>query len=357
MSINVLDYTTGRNYLMIHGDSCEVLAGLPENSIGLSVSSWPFSDQYTYSDSINDLGNSDGDGQFFEQMRYLLPELYRVTRPGRMAIVHAKDRIVYGSKSGGNFHINPFSDDCIRAMTRYGWLCYGRITVATDPVRENKQTHRLTHGELKKDASKMGVGMPEYVLLFRKPPTDTSNLYADEPVTSCDSEDYPLGRWQIDANSLWRSNGVRLLQPWETNGYDYRAHVAHLQGLDEQGLLGRANGRPIPTDSPWVWWDINRLDVLNAELANTNRADEAHICPLQLDLTERCIQRWSNPGDVVLDPFAGLGTVPYVALQMGRKAVGIDLKREYYQAAVRFLQSLEFKQQQPTFFDLLEQEV
>jgi hypothetical protein len=140
MSINVLDYTTGRNYLMIHGDSCEVLAGLPENSIGLSVSSWPFSDQYTYSDSINDLGNNDGDGQFFEQMRYLLPELYRVTRPGRMAIVHAKDRIVYGSKSGGNFHINPFSDDCIRAMTRYGWLCYGRITVATDPVRENKQT-------------------------------------------------------------------------------------------------------------------------------------------------------------------------------------------------------------------------
>jgi hypothetical protein len=353
--MNVLDYTTGRDFCAIHGDSCEVLAGLPENSIGLSVSSWPFSDQYTYSASYNDLGNNPDDVAFFAQLDYLLPELYRVTMPGRMAIIHAKDRIVYGTKNNGNFCINPFSDDCIRAMTRHGWLFYGRITVATDPVRENSQTHRLTHGELKKDSTKVGVGMPEYVLLFRKPPSDTSDLYADDPVTSCDSEDYPLARWQIDANSLWRSNGNRLVLPWEANGYDYHAHVAHLQGLDDQGVLGRANGQPLPTNNPWCWWNIQRINVLNSNIARANE-DEKHICPLQLDLIERCIQRWSNRGDVVLDYFGGIGSVAYVALQMGRKGVGIELKREYHQAAVQFLQGLEFEQAQPTMFDLLERE-
>lgn len=378
MTGTCFDSAIGERYALYHGDCVQALPGLPNNSIGLSVSSWPFSDQYAYSPDERDFGNCDGDDNFFEQMDYLLPELLRVTIPGRFAIIHCKDRIIYGSRNNGYRHIEPFSDKVTAAMRQHGWLFYGRITVVTDPVRENAQTNNLPYSELKKDASRFGVGMPEYLLLFRRPHTSTAEggQWSDQRVDSITDENYGLPRWQLDANSFWRSSGERLLLPnedgsgwvarapsapgqrtllpWEADGYDYHAHVAYLEDLDRKILLGRAHGQPLPVDSPWVWWDISRIDVLNGRVAK-EAEDEKHICPLQLDLIERCITRWSNPDDVILDYFAGIGSVPYQALKLGRRGVGVELKRSYYQLACRFLADLEFKQQQPNFLDLAEE--
>lgn len=347
------DSTIGARYALYHGDSVLALPGLPDAAIGLSVSSWPFSDQYAYSPSINDFGNCDDDDDFFAQMDYLLPELLRVTIPGRFAIVHCKDRIIYGSRNNGVRHIEPFSDKVTTAMRKHGWLFYGRITVATDPVRENNQTNNLPYSELQKDASRYGVGMPEYLLLFRRPFTMTAEggQWSDDRVTLSPAA-YTLPRWQLDANSLWRSSGERQRLPWEQDGYSYAAHVAYLEDLDQKIQLGRAHGQPVPTDNPWVWWDISRIKVLNGRVAK-EAEDEKHICPLQLDLIERCITRWSNAGDVVLDYFAGIGSVPYVALQLGRRGVGVELKRSYFEVARRFLDDLELQQAQPTFLDMI----
>jgi DNA modification methylase len=341
------DSLIGNTFALYHGDSVLAMPGLPDASVGLSVSSWPFSDQYAYSPSINDFGNCDDDDDFFAQMTYLLPELLRVTIPGRYAIVHCKDRIIYGSRNDGWRHIEPFSDKVTAAMRAAGFLFYGRITVATDPVRENNQTNNLPYSELQKDASRFGVGMPEYLLLFRRPHVKTAEggQWSDERV-ALGPDEYSLPRWQLDANSVWRSDGRRSLLPWEDNGYSYAAHVAYLEDLDRRILLGRAHGQPLPTDSPWVWWDISRIAVLNGRVAKESE-DEKHICPLQLDLIERCITRWSNRGDVVLDYFAGIGSVPWQALKLGRRGVGIELKRSYYQVAARYLEDLEVQLAQP----------
>lgn len=356
MSGQCFGSVTGERYALYHADSVLALPGIPDASVGLSVSSWPFSDQYAYSASLADFGNCDGDDDFFAQMDYLLPELLRVTIPGRFAIVHCKDRIIYGSRNDGWRHIEPFSDKVTAAMRKHGWLFYGRITVATDPVRENNQTNNLPYSELQKDASRFGVGMPEYLLLFRRPHTKTAEggQWSDARVT-LSPEQYSLPRWQLDANSLWRSDGKRQLMPWEQEGYSYAAHVAYLEELDRKIQLGRAHGQPLPTDNPWTWWDISRIKVLNGRLAKENE-DEKHICPLQLDLIERCITRWSNPGEVVLDYFAGIGSVPWQALKLGRRGVGVELKRSYYLVAARYLDDLEMQLGQSTLFDWLNQQ-
>ncbi len=342
----------GASWEMRRGDAVQLLREVPDASVGLSLSSWPFSDQYMYSASIADLGNCDSDQEFFTGMEFLLPELLRATIPGRMALVHAKDRIVYGTKNGGYGYIEPFSDRCITSMVKCGWLFFGRITIATDPVRENNQTNRLGFGNLQKDASRIGVGMPEYLLLFRRPHTQTAagGTWSDAPVLLGEDPAYSLPRWQIDANSLWRSSG-RVLAPWEADGYDYRAHVSAMEDADARGELGRANGRPLPADHPAVWWDIQRTRCLNNVMAREQR-DERHICPLQLDICERAIARWSNPGDLVLDYFAGIGSVGVVALRQGRRALGMELKRSYYETACRYLRQAEAAAGQQTLFGL-----
>lgn len=342
---------------MYQGDSVEVLKGMPDDSVGLSVSSWPFSDQYMYSASYRDFGNVSDDQEFFEQLDYLLPDLLRVHIPGRLAAVHCKDRIIYGTKSKvGSMHIEPFSDKCVQAMIKHGWLYFGRIFISTDVVRENSQTHRLTQKEFRKDASKIGVGMPEYLLLFRKPPMD--GTWSDEPVKQPDKEAYSVSRHQIDSHDLWRSSGNRLLYPWEANGiYDYQAHIKHIEKhIAPRKGSGAAMLEPVPSDNPWVWCDqidVSRLNVLNYEIARGDQ-DEKHICPLQLDVIERCIERWSNAGDVVLDYFAGVGSVPHQAISQGRRGVGIELKEEYFNWAVRYCQTKEEALKTPTLFDLAE---
>ena len=362
----------GPRWTAVRSDCVEELRGMENDSVGLIHTSIPFSDQYEYTPSYNDFGHNAGDGPFFEQMGYLVPELLRVLKPGRIAAVHVKDRVRFGSVTGyGMPSVNRFSDRTADVFEEYGFIFCGRITVVTDVVRENNQTYRLGWSEQCKDGTKMGCGMSEYVMLFRKLPTDTSNSYADDPVTK-PKEEYTRARWQTDAHGHWRSSGNRLLKPEEaaslsvkavkrwyrqhsaTSVYDYEAHVALAEGIDEHGRLPATFMLLAPeTPAPHVWTDVARMDTLNSE--QSRRRQEQHVCPLPLDIPRRIINRFSNEGDLVLDPFAGIGTVPVVAVEMGRRGYGVELNEEYWRHSAAYLRGAEIEAATPTLFDTLEE--
>ncbi len=343
-----------------------------DNSVDLVVTSWPFSDHYEYTESYNDFGHNDGDTGFFEQMDFLSPEIMRVLAPGRMYCVHAKDRIVYGSVSGeGMYTVNPFSDKCVLHLQKHGFRYCGRITVVTDVVRENNQTYRLGWTENSKDGTKMGVGSPEYVLLFRKLPTDQSRSYADNPVVKS-KDAYSRARWQFDAHSLWRSDGNRFLRPeeiadmpmdqlrqaWQqfsrSQVYNFGEHVGIAEEMEKRGILPSsfmALDPPAP-NAPLVWDDITRMRTLNTEQGR--KGWEQHVCPLQIDIVDRLIERYSNAGELVLDPFGGLGTVAYRAVSLGRRGYSIELNERYWRDSVAYCRSAEQSVNQPTLFDFLE---
>jgi len=249
-------------------------------------------------------------------MDFLIPELLRVLKPGRVAAIHVKDRILYGHQTKTGFmEVAPFSDECVLAFRKHGWLYEGRRTIVTDVVRENNSTYRLGWTEMSKDATKMGSGLPEYLLMFRKPPTGTDDQRADEPVTK-DKEEYTRGRWQIDAHALWRSNGNVPLTAGEL--YDYEAHVNRLETLDRKGNLPSSFFyEPPKSPSHWVWDDVFYMRTLNTE--QSHKRVEKHICPLPFDIVERAIRLYSNEGDLILDPFAGLFTVIMKAVEMSRR--------------------------------------
>jgi hypothetical protein len=323
--------------------------------------------------SYNDFGHNEDDKRFFEQMDFLTPETLRVLKPGRMYCLHCKDRLLYGSVTGlGMYSVNRFSDKCADHLERHGFICCGRITIVTDVVRENNQTYRLGWTEKCKDGTKMGVGSPEYILLFRKLPTDTSRAYADTPVVKS-KQQYTRSRWQFDASPFWRSNGDRFLNPEEirrlpqevlrqawhaynqTHVYDFNQHVGIAEALESQGLLPATFMLLDPTShGPWVWPDISRMRTLNTE--QSRRRLEMHICPLQLQLVERLIETYSGPGELVFDPFAGIMTVPYVAIKMGRKGYGIELSTDYWKDGVAYCQAAEAKYTMPSLFDVLDAE-
>src|SRR5581483_2027704 len=345
----------------------------PDNSIDLIISSWPFSNHYEYTASYNDFGHNEDDDRFFEQMDYLTPQCVRALRPGRMYCVHVKDRLLYGSVTKlGMYSVNPFSDKCVAHLRKHGLIYCGRITIVTDVVRENNQTYRLGWTENCKDGTKMGVGSPEYILLFRKLPSDTTRAYADVPVVKSKDE-YTRSRWQFDAAPFWRSNGDRFLKPEEvaeipseslremwhrhngTHVYDYSEHVTIAEALEKRGVLPASFMLLDPVShSEWCWDDVVRMRTLNTDAARGRI--EGHICPLQIDVVERLIQRYSNAGDWVLDPFAGLFTVPYVAVKLGRRGFGIELNSQYFRDGVHYCQAAEMQVSSPTLFDVLESE-
>lgn len=354
-------------FTLVNNDSVLELPNLTDNSVGMIMTSIPFGTQYEYVASYNDFGHNTSNAAFFRQMDFMLPELFRVLQPGRVAAIHCKDRVITGKYSDkGIFHIDPFSDDVTRAFVKHGFVYAGRITITTDVVRENNQTYRLGWTEQCKDGSKMGVGMPEYIQLFRKPPTDLSNAYADVPVEK-DKEEYTVGRWQIDAHSYWRTSGNRLLEPDEiaqydikdaaaiikaeqrSSAYDYERHVAICDALEDNNKLPKGFMLVPPQSvNGNVWTDVVYARTLNSQLS---RRGENHVCPLPFDIVTRAITRWSNVGDVVLDPFMGVGTVPYEAVRLDRKAIGIELGGEYFGIAARYLKEIEAKKTAPTLFD------
>ena len=363
----------GQNFTAVNNDCVEEVRRLPDNSVGLIHTSIPFSNHYEYTPSYNDFGHNENTARFFEQMDFLTPELLRILQPGRVAAIHVKDRVLFGNVTDyGMPSMEPFHAMCIQHYMKHGFVYFGMITVVTDVVRENNQTYRLGWTEQCKDGTKMGVGCPEYVLLFRKLPTDRSKAYADERVVKS-KEEYPLSQWQLDAHAYWRSSGNRLLDPDElarlkmgdrmrrfheysrSHVYDYDAHVALSVALEERQAISREFMTLAPASThPDIWDDVNRMKTLNT--TQSQRRKQLHVCPLQLDIVERIINRYSNPGDLVLDPFGGLGTVAMMALRMKRKGYTIELNPDYFRDAVGYLRAEEVEIEQPSLFDLLEQE-
>lgn len=363
----------GKYYKAVNNDCILETENMPDNSVDLIVTSIPFSNHYEYTATYNDFGHNQNTQRFFEQMNYLTPNLLRILRPGRVFACHVKDRVLFGNATGtGMPTMEPFHAMCIKHYMEHGFMYFGMITVVTDVVRENNQTYRLGWTEQCKDGTKMGVGCPEYILLFRKLPTDTSRAYADVPVTK-DKADYTRAQWQIDAHGFWRSSGNRMLTKAELqsipvdnlqavyrkysreNVYSYEEHVALAKRLDENGKLPASFMVVAP--GSWnmdVWDDINRMRTLNT--SQSRKRAQMHVCPLQLDIVERLINRYSNPGDVVLDPFGGLMTVPLVAVQKERFGIGIELSADYFRDGVGYLQTAEMQRGEPTLFDFIEQE-
>lgn len=359
----------GENWTLVNNDCVEEVRRMADNSIGLIHTSIPFSNHYEYTPSYNDFGHNEDTTRFFEQMDFLTPELLRILQPGRVAAIHVKDRVLFGNVTGtGMPTMEPFHALCIEHYMKHGFAYFGMITVVTDVVRENNQTYRLGWTEQCKDGSKMGVGCPEYILLFRKLPSDRSNAYADVPVRK-DKAEYPLSQWQLDAHAFWRSSGNRNLTPDElsrlkmsdrmrrfrefskSHVYDYDQHVALSYALEQRDAISKEFMTFPPASScPDVWDDISRMKTLNT--TQSQRRKQLHVCPLQLDIVERVINRYSNKGDVVFDPFAGLGTVPMMAVRMGRKGYGCELSSGYFADAVGYLRAEEAKVEQFSLFDL-----
>ncbi|ALH82926.1 DNA methyltransferase [Sphingopyxis macrogoltabida] len=410
---------SGEGWTLAHNDCVEEARLLADDSLDLIVTSIPFSNHYEYTPSYNDFGHTDDDAHFFAQMDYLTPELFRALRPGRLACIHVKDRILFGAVTGeGVPTVNPFHAKTLFHYQRHGFQFMGMITVITDVVRENKQTYRLSYSEMLKDGTKMGAGSPEYILLMRKPQTDRSRGYADNRVNKVTavklkdgrrfefddpefeealngafgavdtvaSNHYSLAQWQIDAHAFWRSSGNRPLMPSELADhaprfaemgvgplvkafttesrdmvYDAAAHVAIGETIeardknDGRGHLPRTFMSLAPgSHHPDVWDDVIRMKTLNQLQVAANR--EKHVCPLQFDIVDRLIDRFSMKGDLVYDPFCGLGTVPMRAILKGRRGAGSELNPDYFRDSCSYLSATEREIGVPSLFDLLDME-
>jgi len=277
---------TGEGWTMFHGDCVRVVSAMEDESIGLSVFSPPFSNLYIYSDYLEDMGNCLNHDEFFAHFSYLIEQLYRVTQTGRLCAVHCNDQTKQKGVDGV-CGLYDFPGDIVRAFQSKGWVFHSRVTIWKDPVIEMQRTKNigLLHKQLKKDSCMSRMGRADYVLVFRKwGDHDEANF--PHPVSHT-AEEFPVDQWQ-----QWASP---------------------------------------------VWMDVRQTNVLQYQDAK-GQSDERHICPLQLDVIERCIGLWSNPGDLVLSPFAGIGSEGYQALKMGRRFVGAELKDSYFEMACKHLQ-------------------
>ncbi|MEX0274286.1 MAG: DNA methyltransferase [Flavobacteriaceae bacterium] len=364
----------GKLYTLVNNDNVLELPRIKSNSVGLVHTSLPFTNQYEYSPNYADYGHTESPAEFFRQMDYSTPEVFRVLMPGRIAAIHVKDRIVPGGVNGLGFQtVYPFHKDCIEHFTKHGFAYIGEKTIITDVVRENNQTYRLGWTEQCKDGTKMSVGIPERLLLFRKPQTDTSKSYADIPVVKS-KEDYSRSRWQFDAHGFTRSSGNRCLRPKELAKLPHEKifkafknyslnEVFNFEHVVKIGETLDASGK-LPTSfmllqpQSWsndVWTDITRMLTLNS--AQWSKGKEMHLCPLQFDIVDRVIAQMSNPGDIVLDYFSGIGTVPYRSILLGRYGYGIELAPNYFLDGAHYCKAAEAKVTMPSLFDTLKEEL
>lgn len=288
-------------YSLYNGDCVEVISQFPKNSIDFSVFSPPFANTYIYSDDVRDMGNCQNSDGFFEQYGYLTEQLYRVIKPGRLIAVHCKQLVKYKSRDGAAGW-QDFRGDLIRHYEQYGFQYHSEVVIWTDPVLEMQKTktQRLLYCQLRKDASHTGIGMPEYLLIFRKWGTDE------------------------EEQNMEKIKHYRSLKEAEENGGD-ETQVMELETWQKYA-------------SP-VWFDIRHTDCLNSKGAK-DADDEKHICPLPLQIAQRAIELWTNPNEIVLTPFLGIGSEAYEALKLGRRAIGVELKESYYKQAVANCQSV-----------------
>lgn len=287
-SILCANSAAGDGWALYQGDCVEVLAQLPDRSVDFAIYSPPFANLYVYSDSERDMGNSRDDGEFMRHYAFAVREIYRALRPGRLAAVHCKDLVSYKG-SHGMAGLRDFPGEIIRLHLAEGFAYHSRVTVWKCPVTEMQRTkaHGLLYKQLRKDSTFSRQGLAEYVLVFRKWARSDADDALVQPVSHTEAG-FPLDQWQE-----WASP---------------------------------------------VWMDIDQTNVLNVKQARADE-DEKHMCPLQLDLIERSMRLWSNDGDVVLSPFAGIGSEGVVALKTGRRFVGVELKPEYFEHAAENLRA------------------
>lgn len=304
--MKALNEASGENWHLYHGDSCELLPQMPDDSVHFSVFSPPFASLYVYSDSERDMGNSESDEQFFAHFRFLVSELYRVLMPGRCVSVHCMN-LPSTISHQGYIGIRDFRGDIIRCFQSCDWIYHSEVCIWKDPVVAMQRTKALglLHKQVCKDSCMSRQGIPDYICTFRKPGKNPEPVAGEFDHWAGDESFTNTGNYSID---VWQ----RYASP--------------------------------------VWSDINQTNTLNARMGRDGN-DERHVCPLQLDVIERCLQLWSNPGDVVLSPFAGIGSEGYQSILSGRKFVGIELKESYFKAAQQFLASAEAEAAKPSLFD------
>ena len=288
VEIRCLNEAHGENWVAYNGDCVDIATQMPDNSVDFSVYSPPFSGLYIYNDSAADMGNSASDEEFLDHYAFLCKELYRILRPGRLVAVHCKD-LVYYRNARGTAGLRDFPGMLIRAHQDAGFDFHSRVTVRRCPVREMTKTkaHGLLYKQLRADSTFSRQGLPEYFVVFRKWAKTEAEESDVEPVTHTHDE-FPLSQWQEWADP--------------------------------------------------VWMDTHETDVLNGR---GDPSDERHICPLPLDLIKRTVFLWSRPGDVVFSPFMGIGSEGTVAIEHGRKFVGVELKETYWRQACKHIATAE----------------
>jgi len=317
-------------WAMYNADCVPFTSKLPSNSIDFTLYSPPFGNLYVYSAHAADMGNVANDDEFIEAYMFLVHELHRVMRPGRLVTVHCKDLVNYENRDG-MAGLRDFSGALIEAHRKAGFSYHSRITIWKDPVIEMQRTkaHGLLYKSLRGDSSRSRVGLPEYLLLFRKWPEskDDPNIV---PVTHT-YDSFPLLRWQEWASPIWKSTATEFDEAQIEKLLEWHAPPDWKPGASEEEQL-----KQLLTWHGPIWPDINQTNVLNVRQARDDR-DEKHICPLQLDVCERAIKLWSNPGEVVYSPFGGIGSEPYTAVLHGRKGLACELKEKYWEHAVKNL--------------------
>ncbi len=298
--MNCINQQSAANWNAYHGDSVEIIPSLPDDSIGFSVYSPPFASLYTYSNSERDMGNSRSNSEFFQHYSFLISQILRATKPGRLTSVHCMNLPTSKTKHG-YIGIEDFRGEIIRAHEKAGWIYHSEVVIWKDPVTAMQRTKALglLHKQIVKDSCMSRQGIPDYVCTFRAP--------GENP----DPVEGELDRWAGD--DTFKSEGRMSIDLWQRYA------------------------------SP-VWMDINPSRTLQKASAREEK-DERHICPLQLDVIERCLMLWSKRGDVVLSPFMGIGSEGFVSLQLGRKFIGVELKESYYKQACANLASAETQQE------------
>lgn len=326
------------NYHIINGDSVVEIDDFENDYFDFSIFSPPFSSLFTYSDSYRDMGNCDSHEEFFEQNQFLLNKLYKKMKPGRLVCIHTKDLAVYKNSSGYT-GLYDFTGDYHRAMENAGFKYHSKITIWTDPVLEMQRTktQRLLYKQLRKDSTYSGVGLPEYLTVFRKWEGDESNW---NRVNNKNYNNFQLDKWQDWASPSWggrltKEETIELIKLYHNNN-SVRNNTEEMELFNPEWLTG-------------IWFDIKRTDVLNNKLAR-DKKDEKHIAPLQLKVIMRAIQMWTNPEEVVFTPFMGIGSEVYQALKMNRKAIGIELKKSYFDQAVKNIESVVEEKKQAVLF-------
>ena len=310
--MKALHQEDGKTWTLINGDCIEASRAIPDASVGLSVFSPPFASLYTYSNSDRDMGNCKSDAEFFTHFGFLIDELTRIVKPGRICAVHCMD-LPTSKQSHGVIGIRDFPGDIIRAFESRGWIYHSKVTIWKDPVTAMQRTKALglLHKQVKKDSCMSRQGIPDYLVVMRRTGVNP------EPVHHT-NETFPVDRWQQWASPVWAS----------------------ISGIGADGFHICVNPSARIQDK----CGIDATDTLQKEPAR-DEEDERHICPLQLGVIERAVALWSNPGDVVFSPFAGIGSEGWQSIKMGRKFVGIELKPSYFKVACANLRRAESESQ------------